>query len=79
LVESSLYSIANGNTTQDSAEIVDLQVEINIAESIYTIDKMETTSVVQLFEFIKNQWFWYFNYFGIKEPPGPVISKTIRN
>jgi hypothetical protein len=36
LVESSLSSIANGNTTQDSAEIVDLQIEINIAESIYT-------------------------------------------
>jgi hypothetical protein len=36
LVESSLYLIANGNTTQDSAEIVDLQIERNIAGSIYT-------------------------------------------
>jgi hypothetical protein len=33
LVAFSLYSVANGNTTQDSAEIVDLQIERNIAES----------------------------------------------
>lgn len=80
LVESSLYSIANGNTnTRLCWDCRSADWNKHSREYIYAIDKMETTSVVQLFEFIKNQWFWYFNYFSIKEPPVPVISKTIRN
>ncbi len=36
------------------------------------------TSVVWLFEFLKNCRFWFLKYFRIKEPSVPVLWKKIR-
>jgi hypothetical protein len=37
------------------------------------------TSVVQLFEFIKNQQVLGFNYFRIREPPVAVLCKKLES
>jgi len=37
------------------------------------------TSVVQLFELIKNHQILGFNYFRIREPPVPVLCKKLES
>jgi hypothetical protein len=40
----------------------------------------DKTSVGWFFEFLKNHQFWFFGKKSkIKEPLGPVVSKTLKN